>query len=189
MQSPSFLAYQRHLQAGHGRSNCEGLFGISQIPSDNHIRDMLDPADPALLHPMFTEGKRGRSITLLGAGGLVPDVVGDGRGRHGKARFAGGGCWSNRSPTARRLGTELSACGKRRRWTAEQKHKIVAEGMEPDVSAAMVAGRHGISTGQFYAWRQQLLLRGALDAGSQLRAELAGIDSTTIAPRLKHRYF
>jgi hypothetical protein len=35
--------------------------------------------------------KRGRSVTLLGAGGLVPDVVGDGRGRHGKARFAGGG--------------------------------------------------------------------------------------------------
>jgi hypothetical protein len=53
MQSPSFLAYQRHLQEGHGRSNCEGLFGISQVPSDNHIRDMLDPADPALLYPMF----------------------------------------------------------------------------------------------------------------------------------------
>jgi len=55
MQSPSFLSYQRHLQAGHGRSNCAGLFGISQIPSDNHIRDMLDAADPALLHPMFPE--------------------------------------------------------------------------------------------------------------------------------------
>ena len=41
--------------------------------------------------------KRGRSITLLGAGGLVPDVVGDGRGRHGKARFAGGGCSYDRS--------------------------------------------------------------------------------------------
>jgi transposase-like protein len=52
----------------------------------------------------------------------------------------------------------LSTCGKRRRWTAEQKHKIVAEGMEPDASAAIVAGRHVISTGQFYAWRQQLLL-------------------------------
>jgi len=36
-------------------------------------------------------GKRVRSATLLGAGGLVPDVVGDGRGRHGEARFAGGG--------------------------------------------------------------------------------------------------
>jgi len=53
MQSPSFLAHQRHLQEGHGRSNCETLFGLSKIPSDNHIRDMLDPAEPALLHPVF----------------------------------------------------------------------------------------------------------------------------------------
>jgi len=53
MQSPSFLAHQRHLQEGHGRSNCEGLFGIGKIPSDNHIRDMLDPAAPALLYPIF----------------------------------------------------------------------------------------------------------------------------------------
>ena len=26
-----------------------------KIPSDNHIRDMLDPADPALLHPVFAD--------------------------------------------------------------------------------------------------------------------------------------
>src|SRR5271157_550998 len=43
MQSPSFLAHQRHLEEGHGRSNCASLFGIPKIPSDNHIRDMLDP--------------------------------------------------------------------------------------------------------------------------------------------------
>lgn len=53
MQSPSFLAYQRQLSEGHGRSNRETLFGLSKIPSDNHIRDMLDPADPALLYPVF----------------------------------------------------------------------------------------------------------------------------------------
>ncbi len=53
MQSLSFLAYQRQLSDGHGRSNCETLFGLSKIPSDNHIRDMLDPADPALLYPVF----------------------------------------------------------------------------------------------------------------------------------------
>ena len=87
--------------------------------------------------------------------------------------------------SARRLGTELSTCGKRRRWTAEQKHKIVAEGMEPDASAAMVAGRHGISTGQFYAWRQQLLLRGAFGAGADTMPSLAGIDAATSAPRLE----
>lgn len=55
MQSPSFLAYQRQLSDGHGRSNCETLFGLSKIPSDNHIRDMLDPADPALLYPVFAK--------------------------------------------------------------------------------------------------------------------------------------
>jgi len=55
MQSPSFLAHQRQLEEGHGRSNCASLFGIAKIPSDNHIRDMLDPAAPALLRPVFAE--------------------------------------------------------------------------------------------------------------------------------------
>ncbi len=55
MQSPSFLAHQRHFEAGHGRSNCASLFGIAKIPCDNHIRDMLDPASPDLLHPVFAE--------------------------------------------------------------------------------------------------------------------------------------
>jgi hypothetical protein len=55
MQSPSFLAHQRHFEAGHGRSNCASLFGITKVPSDNHIRAMLDPASPSLLHPVFAE--------------------------------------------------------------------------------------------------------------------------------------
>ena len=55
MQSPSFLAHQRHFEQGHGRSNCASLFGIAKIPSDNHIRDLLDPATPDLLHPAFAE--------------------------------------------------------------------------------------------------------------------------------------
>ena len=55
MQSPSFLAHQRQFEEGHGRSNCASLFGIPKIPSDNHIRDMLDPASPTLLHPAFAE--------------------------------------------------------------------------------------------------------------------------------------
>jgi transposase-like protein len=82
-------------------------------------------------------------------------------------------------------GTEVNARGKRRRWTAEQKHQIVAEGMEPNVSAAMVARKHGISRGQFYAWRQQLLLCGALGGGADTMPSLAGVDVTTTAPRLE----
>jgi len=55
MQSPSFLAHQRHFEQGNGCSNCASLFGIAKIPSDNHIRDLLDPATPDLLHPAFAE--------------------------------------------------------------------------------------------------------------------------------------
>src|SRR5271169_3204374 len=53
MQSASFLSFQRTLEKGHGRSNCQTLFGIEKIPSDNYIRDMLDAADPVLLRPCF----------------------------------------------------------------------------------------------------------------------------------------
>ena len=55
MQSASFLAFQRALEKGHGRSNCQSLFGIEKIPSDNYIRDRLDQADPALLAPCFEQ--------------------------------------------------------------------------------------------------------------------------------------
>jgi len=53
MQSASFLSFQRTLEKGRGRSNCQSLFGIEKIPSDNYIRDMLDGVDPALLAPCF----------------------------------------------------------------------------------------------------------------------------------------
>src|ERR1700747_2370733 len=38
MQSASFLAFQRAVEKGQGRSNCQTLFGIGKIPSDNYIR-------------------------------------------------------------------------------------------------------------------------------------------------------
>jgi Transposase DDE domain len=53
MQSASFLSFQRTLEKGQGRSNCQTLFGVEKIPSDNYIRDMLDEADSALLAPCF----------------------------------------------------------------------------------------------------------------------------------------
>jgi len=55
LQSPSFLAHQRHLETGQGRSNCQTLFGMSKIPGDGQVRAMLDPVDPALFYPMFAD--------------------------------------------------------------------------------------------------------------------------------------
>ena len=51
MQSASFLSFQRVLENGQGRSNCQTLFGIEKIPSDNYIRDMLDEATRRCSHP------------------------------------------------------------------------------------------------------------------------------------------
>ena len=53
MGSPSFLAHQRALAEGHGRSNCETLFGMTAIPSDNYIRLMLDGAAPDAFDGLF----------------------------------------------------------------------------------------------------------------------------------------
>ena len=68
MQSPSFLAHQTALEARRGRSNCASLFGMEKIPSDNHIRDMLDSVSPEALFGMFD-----RTLEALEAGGGLAD--------------------------------------------------------------------------------------------------------------------
>jgi hypothetical protein len=72
MGSPSFLAHQRVLEEGYGRSNCETLFGISAIPSDNYIRLMLDGAAPAAFDGLFFRA-------IEAAGPLTPFRCVDGR--------------------------------------------------------------------------------------------------------------
>jgi hypothetical protein len=68
MGSPSFLAHQRILAEGHNRSNCETLFGICAIPTDNYIRLMLDGASPAAFDGLF-----GTAVAAVAAAdGLAP---------------------------------------------------------------------------------------------------------------------
>ncbi len=54
-QSPSFLEYQRRLQASKGRHNAQTLFGVQKIPCDNQIRTLLDPIAPSHFDPIFLE--------------------------------------------------------------------------------------------------------------------------------------
>ena len=53
MQAPSFLAQQKVVQRQRGRNNTQTLFGVTQIPSDNQIRNLLDPLPPERLFPVF----------------------------------------------------------------------------------------------------------------------------------------
>jgi len=52
-QCPSFLSHQQLLQQRYGLSNAKTLLGMHDIPSDNHIRDLLDPVAPSSLDPVF----------------------------------------------------------------------------------------------------------------------------------------
>ena len=52
-QSPSFLAFQRHMEEKHGRNNAKSLFKVERIPSDGQIRNLLDPVEPRYLHQPY----------------------------------------------------------------------------------------------------------------------------------------
>jgi hypothetical protein len=45
-QSRSFLAYQRDMQRQKGHNNAHSLFGVEEIPTDQHIRNLLDQIAP-----------------------------------------------------------------------------------------------------------------------------------------------
>lgn len=66
MQSPSFLAHQEEMQHNSGHNNAVSLFGLKAIPSDNQIRNLLDPLEPEHLFPVFED-----SITLLEENGQL----------------------------------------------------------------------------------------------------------------------
>ena len=52
---PSMLSHQRIMQEKYGMSNARALFGMHDIPSDTHIRDLLDPVSEDYLSPVFSD--------------------------------------------------------------------------------------------------------------------------------------
>ena len=74
-QSPSFLDFQRRMHEESAHSNCHSLFGVSKIPSDNQIRNLLDGLDPSLFADLFSLCLD----TVRDQGGLDPFLRLDGR--------------------------------------------------------------------------------------------------------------
>ncbi len=62
---------------------------------------------------------------------------------------------------------------RRRRWSWDQKRAIVEESLSPRASAAAIARKHGIGTGQLYTWRRQLLKRQLAPTPRFARVEVA----------------
>jgi transposase len=47
--------------------------------------------------------------------------------------------------------------GKRRRWTAEEKLRIVLTAMQPGVEVSELCRREGINPALYYGWKKKLL--------------------------------
>ena len=60
---------------------------------------------------------------------------------------------------------------RRRRWSTEEKLRILAQSVAPGASVMLVCRIHGISSGQLYTWRRQFRT-----------GELTGFAPITLAP-------
>jgi transposase len=76
----------------------------------------------------------------------------------------------------------ITGVERRRRWSWDQKRAIVGESLTPHASAAAIARRHGIGTGQLYTWRRQLLKRQLADTPRFARVELTAEPSRLTGP-------
>jgi hypothetical protein len=54
-QCPSFLCFQQNMEQTQGRNNARSIFHVRRIPSDNHIRQTLDPVEPLHLFSLFDD--------------------------------------------------------------------------------------------------------------------------------------
>jgi hypothetical protein len=52
-QSPSWLDFQRHLESQGEKSNINTIMKCSKIPTDNHVRNILDGIDQIIFNNVF----------------------------------------------------------------------------------------------------------------------------------------
>jgi len=53
----------------------------------------------------------------------------------------------------------ITSVQRRRRWTAEEKERLIATSLEPGTGVSAVARQAGIHPSQLYGWRRQLCAR------------------------------
>src|SRR5215213_6811185 len=66
---------------------------------------------------------------------------------------------STKADSFRRLEV-ITGVGRRRRWSDQEKARIVAESLDPATTSSAVARRYGLHASQLFTWRH-LLLRDA----------------------------
>src|SRR5262249_9110915 len=68
---------------------------------------------------------------------------------------------------------------RRRRWSDEEKLRLVAEACRPGNSVSRVAHQHGASASQLFGWRRKALAKGLI---TDHRSEASAAPALTFAP-------
>jgi transposase len=73
----------------------------------------------------------------------------------------------------------ITAADRRRRWSEDEKARIVEESFKPGARVSEVANRHGVSRGMVFEWRRQAKAGEARQDADQSRPAFVPV---TIAP-------
>jgi transposase len=91
----------------------------------------------------------------------------------------------------------ITGVGRRRRWSDDEKARIVAESLDPATTSSAVARRYGLHASQLFTWRQQLQRSASAaqtlggpgfvpvvvaESGAAAPAEMAGRMEITLGP-------
>lgn len=101
---------------------------------------------------------------------ITPDLISDVETGHTTGRMSG------RQPIE-----VLVRAERRRSWSVEQKREIVAESLGAEQTAAEVARKHGITTGQLYTWRRQMVSLQT-DLATRQSPRFAAVEMSTPQP-------
>ena len=80
----------------------------------------------------------------------------------------------------------ITGVGRRRRWSDEDKARIVAESLDPRTSASAVARRYGLHASQLFVWRQRLAAPAVREAPAFVPVVIAE-DAAATSPELAGR--
>jgi transposase len=89
----------------------------------------------------------------------------------------------------------ITSVKRRRRWSHEQKLRIVAQSTRPDQTASQVARTYGIAPSQLFIWRRQLLAAAIAEGVGEsgfvpvriAQDDVAAITPTNVEPRIEIR--
>ena len=80
----------------------------------------------------------------------------------------------------------ITGVGRRRRWSLEEKARIVAESLDPATSVSAVARRYGLHPSQLFVWRQRLAAPAVREAPAFVPVVVAE-DAAATSPELAGR--